>query len=82
MSSILLINATIPLSPRVAVLKDQKLVHLDVESQQPNRTNTKVPKNSAKNSLIKGFSVRHLAPSRSTNAIASKKILKTRNNTN
>jgi len=38
MESILLINATIPQSPRVAVLKGQKLVHLDVESQQPHRT--------------------------------------------
>lgn len=38
MSNILLINATIPKSPRVAVLHNQKLTFLDVESQQPNRT--------------------------------------------
>lgn len=38
MSNILLINAKIPMSPRVAVLSDHKLSHLDIESQQPNRT--------------------------------------------
>lgn len=38
MSHLLLINANIPMSPRVAVIHNQKLTHLDVESQQPNRT--------------------------------------------
>ena len=38
MESILLVNATIPKSPRIAVIKGQKLIHLDVESQQPHRS--------------------------------------------